>query len=177
MSRLAPAGRVSEGTKEVRSFPHPRGGYRKIEGLRYAALSERPPGLPRTRPRGTKALGLRFERALARALPGAKHGQWFYFVDRNGPGYCQPDLYLDSGGYIVVFEAKLTDCAQAKGQILDLYAPVLAKALGKPVQGIIVVRHLTQVSDLTEVRPSLALARIAARTSVPILHWLGRGPL
>ncbi len=151
--------------------------HRVVEGLRYAALAERPPGIPKGRPRGTKAVGLRFERALAKKLPTARHGQWFYYVDRNGPGYCQPDLYFEEQGRLIVLECKLTDCDGARGQILDLYAPVLSKALGKPVQGIIVVRHLTRNTELELVHGSLALAKVACQTQIPILHWLGTGPL
>ena len=152
---------------------------RRIMGQVRAKPCARPACIPRSRPRGAKALGLRYERALARALPHGRHGPWYEFIDANGPGYCQPDIVLDMGECMFVLESKLSNVEQAKAQIEDLYVPVLTAAHRTKVHGIIVVRHLTPGVDLALVHDTLQSAMIAAvrGSQLPLLHWLGRGRL
>ena len=62
---------------------------RTIVGLESArALAGRPLSIPKGRPRGAKADGIRYEKLLAKALAplGFEHGRWFEFVDANGYG-------------------------------------------------------------------------------------------
>jgi len=157
--------------------PRRRPSHRIIEGLREATPCPRPAHIPHSRPRGVKAVGLRYERAVAKAIPGAIHNQWFSFVDKNGHGHCCPDIILDLGRGIVVLECKLTDVDEARSQLEWLYKPVLARAYNKPVRGIVVTRHLTRLTNVTNVVDSLGAALLAPFGSLPTLHWLGRGPL
>jgi hypothetical protein len=78
-----------------------------VEGLIWGVpLGARPDCIPVSRPRGAKALGVKYEKALAGALPGWKHGQWFQFKDINGYGYCQVDLMIELEACVIVLEAK-----------------------------------------------------------------------
>jgi len=99
--------------------------FRSIVGLEYAALCLRPAHIPKSRPRGVKAAGLRYEKALAAAIPRAEHGQWVEYRDLNGPGHCQMDLLIEGSKRIVVIECKLTDVEQGFGQLRDLYFPIV----------------------------------------------------
>lgn len=150
---------------------------RVVQGQVWASPCPRPACIPHSRPRGVKAVGLRYEWALAKALPSAKHGPWYEFTDQNGPGYCQPDCVWDLGTHLAIFEAKLSNIAQAEAQLKGLYLPVLQAAHKRPVVGIIVVRHLSPQVDLARVVDSLGAALNASNYCVPVLHWLGRGRL
>lgn len=154
--------------------------HRVIEGLRWAEARESGPwGSKGSRPRGAKALGVAYEKALAKALPDATRGAWWEFEDANGGGWCQTDLLLVGSGSVLVLEAKLSWVMQGHSQIELLYKPVLEMALGKPVLGVVVCKALrsgmpgsvTVVGDLPS---ALALARAGRR---PVLHWIGSGPL
>lgn len=145
---------------------------RHIVGLEWARPCARPKAIPQARLRGTRAQGLAFERALAKACPWARHGQWFEFADANGLGWCQPDLFAFIEGRCVVLEAKLTDVAAAREQLERLYSPILAHCFGAPVVGVPVVKFLSKCrgeSPAPDLRSALAAPR-------PLLHWLGRGP-
>lgn len=142
--------------------------YRTVRGL-YLARKATCPHPPGRAARGVKALGIAYERAVARALPGALHGQWFYFEDANGPGYCQPDLLVR--GWIL--EVKLSDTEEALGQLLQLYLPVVKLALGGPWRGLKIVKHLKPWSrDVITTRE-----QAIAYPGVPTLHWPGKGRL
>jgi hypothetical protein len=117
--------------------------YRQITGLKRArALDERPQGIPVGRARGAKGNGIRYERAVAASLPEAIHGQWFEFVDANGPGWCQTDLLLAESGKTVIVEVKYTWTGEAWTQLERLYKPVVELAFGRPVVGIVCCRRL-----------------------------------
>lgn len=150
---------------------------RTVEGLRSAvAMPKGPFSAPKGK-RGTKGLGLRYEKALAKALPkGFTHGQWFQFVDSHGRGWCQPDFFSLSANTTVLLECKLTNVLEAREQITHLYTPVLEKAFGLPVTGIVVVRHLSAEPELFRVVTTLREA-FASSFRIPTLHWLGKGPL
>src|ERR1700731_4570649 len=100
---------------------------KKIQGMVFsAARCPRPPCIPRSRPRGAKAQGLNFERALALSLGGAIHGQWFSYEDSSGPHFCQTDL-LVVGGRALIIECKLTWLPEAWAEVKGFYVPVVAK--------------------------------------------------
>lgn len=152
---------------------------RKIIGLLSAAqLLERPKSIPKSRPRGAKADGLRYERALAKALApyGFIHGLWFEFVDANGHGYCSPDLVAVQSDRVLVVEAKLTDGEAARHQLQHLYRPVLEKVFRKPVHPVVALRHATYETGKLHDSIETVLSR-SVLWPPPVLHWLGRGPI
>lgn len=154
--------------------------YRQISGLEEAQPCSWPSCIPRPRARsGAKAQGLAYERALAKALPQALHGQWFEFRDQAGPGWCQPDLVLDLGTTLVVLEAKLRWVPEARGQVEWLYLPVVSRALGKPAVGLVVCKVLVPgIPQGTRVRGDLTSAIRDAAAGLPtVLHWIGVGKL
>lgn len=134
--------------------------------------------------RGTKALGLRFERLVARAAtlqcPGLEHGAWFQFQDATlgagqlgagHRGYCSPDLLLVQGPSALVVEVKLTDWQGAWEQLQWLYTPVVEMALQTRVLPVVVVKHVSPgVTIVTTLREA-----IIRRAERPVLHWLGEG--
>lgn len=161
-----------------RSPPRSPFGHRRISTvLHYARTCARPPCIPITRPRGAKGAGLRFERAIARALPGATRGQWFEFEDFYGHGYCQTDFLWDTGKSIIVVESKLTDTPAAPAQLRELYIPVVERAFGKRTYGLIIVKNLMAETDKRLVCDSVAIAVTRLDACIPIVHWLGRGTL
>lgn len=157
-----------------------RGFHRVVEGLKWAERRlEGPWGTRGSRPRGAKALGVTYEKALAKALPDALRGVWWEFEDANGGGWCQTDLLLEGRETTLVLEAKLSWVMQGHSQLELLYKPVLELALGKPVLGVVVCKTLrsgmpASVSITSDLPSALALARSARR---PVLHWIGNGPL
>jgi hypothetical protein len=151
--------------------------HRIVQGLYTAKRCERPSSIPVGRPRGAKAQGLRYERALASSLPTAIHGQWFEFRDANGPGWCQTDLLLTVDDYVVVLESKYTWTAVGHSQVELLYKPVLQMALRKQVLGIVVCKVLTNGMNGIAVTGNLAEAIELSKTERVALHWLGKSEL
>ena len=155
-------------------------GYRSIVGLQYAARCLRPAHIPKSRPKGAKAAGLRYEKALSAAIPRAEHGQWFEFRDLNGPGHCQMDLIIEGSKRIVVIECKLTDVEQGFGQLRDLYFPIVERVWpDKKPLGIVAARHLSKCSDVGLVETTLkgAIWRAETQKVIPVLHWMERMPI
>lgn len=154
--------------------------FRSIVGLQYAARCLRPSHIPKSRPKGAKAAGLRYEKALAAAIPRAEHGQWFEFKDMNGPGHCQMDLVIEGQKRIVILECKLTEVDQGISQLRDLYFPI-AKMVwpDKKPLGIVAARHLSKCSDIGLVETTLKGAILRAETQgmIPVLHWMERMPI
>lgn len=147
---------------------------RQIVGLQKAEPCERPKTIPVGRPRGAKAAGLRYERSLAKAMPAAKHGQWFQFQDRAGDGCCQTDLLLGSDGACFVIEAKYTWTLEGHEQLERLYLPVVGMALARPCFGIVVARRLLSQMPGIVVANSLGQALIFARQGRRVCwHWIG----
>ena len=151
--------------------------FRVIQGLRTASvLLERPSCIPKGRARGKKAAGLRYERELAKALPKARHGQWFQFEDLRGPGWCQVDLLLEEGGVWLILEAKYTWTQVGHNQIQLLYKPVIERATGQLAVGVVVCKVLTQETPKGWVCRGLEEARSRALCGLPtVLHWIGSG--
>ncbi len=128
--------------------------------------------------RGTKALGLSYERRLARALPqGTLHGQWFIYRADGKVGYCQPDFLLRGKSELAVLEAKLTDIEAAWEQLQQLYRPVLEKCYDRRAYCIVVSRSLARCPQNAEVCETLKEAIVATRlVKTPVvLHWIGTG--
>lgn len=109
-------------------------------------LAKRPSFIPVSRPRGTKALGLRFERRVGALLRRQFHevhsGEWFEFVDAKRQGVCQIDHYIVLHSHIILCECKLSEAEAAWPQMKDLYAPILERHYGLPVARVQIVRHL-----------------------------------
>lgn len=151
---------------------------RVIRGLRWAKECARPACIPIARPRGVKAAGLRYERALARALPGTLPGRWFEFEDAAGHGFCQTDLLLGWEGHACVLECKYTWTREGHQQLEELYLPVVQAALSRPVLGLQVCRRL--VPELTregvQVVSSLQAGLVGALQGRRCAwHWLAQG--
>ena len=154
--------------------------HRAVVGLVYAARCLRPAHIPKSRPKGSKAAGLRYEKALSAAIPLAEHGQWFEFKDLNGPGHCQMDLIIEGQKRIVVIECKLTDVDQGMRQLHELYFPIVEKVWpDKKPLGIVAARHLSKCPDTKLVETSLKGAILRAETQkiIPVLHWMERMPI
>lgn len=147
-------------------------------GLTFAAPCQRPNFIPKSRPKGVKAEGLRYERLVGKEFPKALVAQWWNYIDANGPGWCQTDLVLRSAKRALVLECKLTDTDYAVGQLKLLYLPVVELALGVPAYGIVVAKYLTPATERSRVVDNLdAAIALAELGAVPILHWLGKSPL
>lgn len=154
--------------------------FRNIVGLHYAAMCLRPASIPKSRPKGAKAAGLRYERELAAAIPRAEHGQWFEFSDLNGPGHCQMDLLIVGNRRVVIIECKLTDVQTGRAQIEDLYFPIASKVWpDKKPLGIVAARHLSKENQLELVETTLkgAIQRAEVQNVIPTLHWIEKGPI
>ena len=151
---------------------------RAVVGVSWARACSRPASIPVGKPRKKcKLAGLGYERDLAKALPAAKHGQWFEFRDRNGAGHCQTDLILDCPLGLVVLEAKYTWTEQGHKQVEKLYQPVLGQAFpGRNILGIVVCKVLTRETPRGWVCRDLDSAIKRAFVGAPtVLHWIGAG--
>lgn len=154
-------------------------GHRVIDGLKWAQRDDEGPRFGRSRARGRKAAGIKYEKSLASALPVALHGQWIRFGDRNGLGFAQPDFLLELGDRMVVLETKYTWVAEGHSQIELLYRPLVEEIWGKPVLGIVVAKVLTpdcrQLPVFGSLDKALEAGLQGARSVV--WHWIGSGPL
>ena len=155
--------------------------HRKILGLLWAKEAVAKPSFARkSRARGAKALGLRYEAALARRLPGAQHGKWFEFQDANGLGWCQPDLFvqIESENCVLVLECKHTWTAEGHSQLEQLYFPVLEKVFGQKVVGVQVCKYLApgvrDVNVVSSLETAFELAIAGRRVA---WHWIGGSPV
>jgi hypothetical protein len=151
---------------------------RTIRNLQWAkALPAKPRGIPQSRPRGRKAAGLRYEKAFAKTLPDAIHGQWFEFEDAKGYGVCQTDLLLHGKNTVLILENKYTWTPDAYQQLYGLYFPVVQAAFGKEVLGVQVCKVLVPgLPKRVQVESTLEEAVRAAREGKDaVLHWIGVG--
>jgi hypothetical protein len=146
---------------------------RVVDGLQWVEQAESP--WPKSRPRGAKGEGLRFEKALAKRLLGARHGLWFKFQDFNGIGYCSPDFIVNYEQFVLVIEAKLTDTDEGRAQIEQLYSPVLQMHYRRPIRGVLVCKNLRQGSG--NIVPDLVSAVRLSENCIPTLQWRGKGPI
>lgn len=147
-----------------------------VQGLSWARQSERPKAMPIGRPRGAKAAGVRFERLVAKAMPQAKHGLWWEFVDASGRHWCQTDLVLEGRDSVLVVECKYTWTRDAQRQLEGLYLPVVSWVRGKPAYGVQLCKVLTP--EATGVCPTLEDALALARSGAAATwHWIPGTPL
>lgn len=152
--------------------------HRIISGLQEAKPCARPSFATGRRATGTRAQGLAYERAVAKALPGAIQGPWFWFRDSGGEGWCSPDLLYVGERAVVVIECKLGDAPLGQSQVAQLYRPVMQQVYAKPVYGLVITKSLARVRDLTGIYTNLLGAlRHAHKIPVPIVHWLGHSRL
>jgi hypothetical protein len=158
--------------------------HRVVCNVQWAKECSRPTCIPQTKrkPRGSKGFGLSYESRFAeniqRSLPGAKHGQWYEYRADGQCGYCQPDVVVPLTGAVLVLECKLRNVEQAEGQLVQLYLPLLRACYARPVWGIIVARSLSALPAGSLVARNLLEAlQMAKNDVVPVLHWLGRGPI
>ena len=152
-------------------------GHKVPKKVSFAAPCLPPPWLKKNRARGQKAAGLRFERAVAKAVPGATHGQWFQYLAEDGPGWCQPDLLLVGKKTVVVIEVKLTNYVEAKEQLMELYLPILSAAYpSHSIHSVIILRHVSSLAQGVKIYEKISEA-LEAREKYPVVHWLGVGPV
>lgn len=152
---------------------------RVIEGLKWAKPCERPQFIRASRPKGLKALGLRFERSVGKALQKhyqeVKSGQWWQYADVNGLGWCQTDHLINLSGAVIAVECKLTEAEEGREQLLRLYFPILKHVFEREVVGVVVLRHLTRETRRELIADGLVSA-IRRANSVPMtVQWLGKG--
>ncbi len=151
-------------------------GHRKVWGLRHARLlDERPRTIPKGRPRGAKAMGVRYEKALGEALGEvAESGRWFEFEDLNGRGYCQTDFLISLPDRLIVLECKYTWTHMGHLQMEELYFPVIRQMTKKKVSGIVVCKNLLPLMNGIRVVHSLDEALEVSATGVRTAwQWIG----
>ena len=149
---------------------------RHITGIKQAwTLQETPvPAWERQRKRlkGVRGRGLRFERAVGRWLVRAGHlpklGQWYRFIDKNGPGTAQTDIELHFPTHVLLLECKLSYNLEAYKQLEDLYMPILSMVYDKPVVGIQVVKFISPravsgVQIVDSLEPYMSQSRQSSR--------------
>lgn len=151
---------------------------REVKGLKWAErLRAKPLGIPVGRPRGVKAFGLRYERAIEKELGEAQRGVWFAFEDRNGPGWCQMDFLLAWGGRSLILEAKNTWVEEGHWELERLYLPIAEGAgLPRPL-GVVICKNLVLGMRGVRVSDNIAEAMKGAESARSVLHWIGKGPL
>lgn len=161
---------------------------REITRLQRAEqLASWPSCIPRVRLRGVKALGGRYETAVAKQLgPQAQRGIWWSYCDAYGPGLCQTDFVILGEIWAVILECKHTWTEDGMAQLRN-YIPVVEMALDKRAVGIQVCKHLVPHHS-GEVYNDLESAVMAGRTGceadnwprkrrLVTLHWRGLGPM
>lgn len=135
----------------------------------------------RRRPRGAKGAGVKFEREVAKAMlkatPFAISGQWFEFWDSAGRGLCQTDLIVVLPHVVYCFEVKLGNIPLGRTQFRALYKPVLERVYARPVQGIVIARHVGEDPEPALVTSDLEFALFASARRIPTLQFRERMPL
>lgn len=145
-----------------------------LNPLRFAREIDRPACIGKGRVRGVKALGVRYENSLAKAMPFAKQGQWFGFGDSLGEGFCQVDLlFEDSEGIVWVVEVKHSWVPEAEIKLGGLYCPIVAMATGKEVRPLVVCKLLRPGARNIHgtLERALRAGRLGAIT--PVWQWFG----
>ena len=149
-----------------------------------------PRSLPHGRHTVAQLKGLRYQRALGKALVRNLEGvtitpePWYEYTRRKGKGsvecnICAPDFFLEKDDVGIVIEVKLTFVYGAIIKLLDLYVPAVKAATNgrlRRIVPLIITRTLTPSAPPTITRISQALD--GDLTTVPILQWLDkRSPL
>lgn len=149
----------------------------------------------------SKAAGLRYEHNLNKALANSPHclavhnpAFQYEFAETNRAAFCIPDFVLSGldflhPGAVVILESKLTYKPGAAEKLIDLYAPVVQRALcAREVWPVVVAKNLTR--DCPEPHFTLKTALMGrirgdisgcptqppnSAHSVPVVQWLGKG--
>lgn len=130
--------------------------------------------------KGPKGFGVRYERQVAKQLPGARHGIWFEFGDEKGKHNCQPDfIFSHRSNLHLVIECKYTWVAEAHTQLDKLYLPVVATVTGGRTCGLVVCKRLTTGMHGVEVVGDLGRAIELACQGTPkvVWHYIGNVPI
>ena len=98
-------------------------------------------------------------------------------MDANGPGYACMDLVAQHQGIVVAIECKLSYTPEAFVQLERLYFPILRHVYRAPVRGIQLVKHVSRDVPPGLLCDSLEKALRYPPDAIPVLHWLGKGPL
>jgi hypothetical protein len=143
---------------------------RHIRNLRWAKQAENP--WPKSRPRAAKAVGLRYERKVAKELRPAEHNPWYEYEDDNGHGFCSPDLVMPGKVRTLVMECKLSNWREGWEQVEGLYLPVLKMVFGQDVVPVVIVRRVSPGCTVAHsLREAVELWRVR-----PVLLYIGQGP-
>lgn len=114
--------------------------FRKISQLQSVKLCS-PRAGQKGRAFSEKAEGLRFEETIGDIILdlGLKNYShcWFEFKDSNGKGWCQVDHGFFKEDFQVIIECKRSWHSYAKGQILQLYKPIVEFYWKRPALGIV----------------------------------------
>lgn len=105
-----------------------------------------PPFLRKTKPRGRKRQGVKYE-AAGQALLADRFGgaylpsPWIRFTDSGGQHWCQPDGLLDTPHGLIIVEFKYQHTLDAWQQLRLLYEPVVAALHpGRPIAVLEIVK-------------------------------------
>ena len=132
--------------------------------------------------KGSRGKGLTYETHVGRTIRDwitrgeiigtLYEGQWFYFEDNNGYGYCQTDILLETNSFIFILECKLTYTSWAWQQLRRLYKPVVEKVFNKPSITIQVCKNIHYIpGGMIE---SLAQVMDNPKDGLLTWHFLGR---
>jgi hypothetical protein len=138
---------------------------------------------PRPMPKadGMRAMGLRYERKVVRALKAQgithEHNPWISYeikCDLSASTHTAvPDILIyqksSFGNYfIIVAEVKLKYVPEALDKLQDLYCPIVNQVIGLRTVPLVIVKSLTL--DTPEHRDSISEA---LKRPCPVYHWLG----
>ena len=132
--------------------------------------------MPAPKPSGNAAkLGLRYEANVGKQLArfvttdkfiGLEHNPWFLFTDKFGQANCSPDFLLFMSDRAVIVEVKLTWVPIAMQKLLELYCPVVSRALQCPVMPLVICKNLAPNAPQPQQNLVAALT-----TPHKLLHW------
>lgn len=156
-------------------------GFHKLHSLQHAARC-RSQSMPRPQSAPAKA-GLAYQRKITRVLKPIAESNgfaleadpWFTFTDTSGGGHAVPDIVLTAENCVLIIEVKLTFVTGAQEKLLELYSPVIRKALNLTFypRCLVICKHLVP-GRLASVE-SISNALKSAPGSAPVLQWLGHG--
>ena len=152
---------------------------REIHGLLWTERC-RPRKLPPVKTPAQKA-GLSYQKKVGGALTTtAKYlgasllsEPWFRFCDADGVGQAVPDFILSFGVETLIIEVKLTYTPEAGEKLTKLYLPIVMDHYQTlHARSLVICKNLTP--DASHLVNSLSIKK---GRGVPVLHWLGRGPI
>jgi hypothetical protein len=140
-------------------------------------------GVPPTK---AQLAGLRYERKVQEKLAQFfqneyRPGPWFkyQFEGAKTPLLGQPDGVWEMKNSVVVVEIKIRWCAEAWWKLKRVYAPVVERALSKPVRGLLCVTRsfdpAIRVPDPVQLFDEpIPFLRLSTDPPVTVLLWKGR---